>query len=130
MSVYVSLLKELFLYPPQGVSLKSGCKSNNFYPNMQDFYTTFFNFYSIFLKELIKVKGGHGRTHYYIREAAGDNTGERERGGGRGRRIMTEARGGDMKGGCMLKQRTGGNIIGSEIQSDVKLIEILCLILT
>ena len=61
---------------------------------MQDFYTTFFNFYSIFLKELIKVKGGHGRTHYYIREAAGDNTGERERGGGRGRRIMTEARGG------------------------------------
>ncbi len=30
----------------------------------------------------------------------------------------------------MLKQRTGGNIIGSEIQSDVKLIEILCLILT
>ena len=33
-------------------------------------------------------------------------------------------------GGCMLKKRTGGNIIGSEIRSDVKLIEILCLILT
>ena len=32
-------------------------------------------------------------------------------------------------GGCMLKKRTGGNIIGSEIRSDVKLIEILCLIL-
>ena len=91
MSVYVSLLKELFLHPPQGVSLKSGCKSNNFYPNMQDFYTTFFNFYSIFLKELTKVKRGHGRTHYYIREAAGDNTGERKRGGGRGRRNMTGA---------------------------------------
>ncbi|MBS5527339.1 MAG: hypothetical protein KHX42_04180, partial [Prevotella sp.] len=100
MSVYVSLFKELFLHPPQGVSLKSGCKSNNFYPNMQDFYTTFFNFYSIFLKELTKVKRGHGRTHYYIREVCGENTGERKRGGGRGRRIMT--------GGSMLNHAAKG----------------------
>ena len=105
MSVYVNLLKELFLHPPQGVSLKSGCKSNNFLRNTQDFYTTFFKFYSIFLKELTKIKGEHGRTHYYIREAAGDNTGERKRGGGRGRRIMTGARG---HGGRMHAKATNG----------------------
>ena len=34
---------------------------------MQDFYTTFFNFYSIFLKELIKVKKNekHDTLLYY-----------------------------------------------------------------
>ena len=56
---------------------------------------TFFKFYSIFLKELIKVKGGHGRTHYYIREAAGDNTGERGREEEDGGGICREEGGGE-----------------------------------